>query len=153
MMRGLSVTRRGYRMPLVAPVQGLPLLIGVLFKDGAPPALNWVLILWANNLVPDADTELLDLVPASFSGYSDVELSRGGWTPPALVGDKSVVTYGTEPTIWYVTGSYQTIYGYAIYDPAAEVLLIVERFPSPVILTALTTRIGVLPRVTLATEE
>lgn len=139
-------------MPLVAPIQGLPLLIGVLFKDGTPPPLNWLLILWQNDLVPDAETELLDLVPADFSGYSDVELSRGTWTTPAIVGNKSVVTYGTTPILWNVSSSSQIIYGYAIYDPTTEVLLIVERYSTPVNLTGKTLT-GVLPRVTLGTAE
>lgn len=139
-------------MPLVAPIQGLPTLIGVLFKDSTPPPLNWLLILWRNDIVPNSGTELLDLLPADFSGYSGVELSRSTWTAPVVVGNKSVVTYGTTPIIWNVSSSTQIIYGYAIYDPTDECLLLVERFLTPVDLTG-KPLIGVLPRVTLGTED
>lgn len=138
-------------MPLVAPNEGLPLLIGVLFKDAAPPALDWQLILWANNIVPTQATVLADLALATFTGYSNVSLTRGTWSAPIMVGDKSQTTYGTTPQLWTATAAFQTIYGYAIYDPTPDFLLIVERFALPVNL-ALFPFIGVMPRVTLTTE-
>ena len=138
-------------MPLVAPNEGLTLLIGVLFRDAAPPALDWQLMLWVNDYTPVQATVLADLTLATFTGYSNVGLTRGTWTAPVLVGNKSMVQYDTVPITWIATGGYETVYGYAIYDPTEDVVLIAERFAEPVDLTAFPT-IGVLPRVTLTTE-
>jgi len=138
-------------MTAVYPNEGLPTLLSLLLKDAAVPVVNWLMFLWVNNEVPDQDSVLADFDVATFTGYSDVTITRATWTAPAIVANKAVSTYGTTPTLWTATGAFEDIYGYGIYRPDTSKLLIVERFAALVDLSV-TPIIGVLPRVTLTTE-
>lgn len=138
-------------MPLVAPNDGLNLLIALLFKDASVPVVDWQLALFKNNYTPTQASVIGDFTPADFTGYSGVGISRATWQPPALVGNKALIQYGTTPITWTATGNYQTIYGYLIFSLAGNKVLIAERFAVPVDLTIYPV-VGVLPRVTLTTD-
>jgi hypothetical protein len=137
-------------MPLVLPDQGLPDLLDWMIRHtgGDPPDL--VFTLWTNNITPDQATVLTDLTRASFPGFFEVNLTRSGWTAPAIASDHAVSTWGTVPTSWTLATGTVTIYGWAAYNFAAARLVIVERFDTPRVLNAGDT-IGVLPQFTLTT--
>lgn len=138
-------------MPLVALNAGKPLLLSLLFKDAAVPALPWYLILYSNNFVPLETSVLADFTQATFTGYSPVELTRATWQAPVMVGNKALIQYDTVPQTWTATAGFQTIYGYVIFQGVTNTGIIAERFATPVDLT-LYPVVGVLPRVTLATD-
>lgn len=137
-------------MPIVAPNDGLPLLIGILFKDAAVPALDWKLGLFVNNYTPVQASVFADFTLATFTGYSAADISRAGWNAPALIGNKAQIQYGYTPIVWTATAVFQIVFGYLIYDLSNKVLLS-ERFSVPVDLNVYPV-IGVLPRVTLTTD-
>lgn len=138
-------------MPLVALNEGKPLLLSLLFKDAAVPALPWYLILYSNNYVPLATSTLANFTQASFTGYSPVELTRATWQAPVMVGNKALIQYDTTPQTWTATAGFQTIYGYVIFQGVTNTGIIAERFATPIDLTLYPVA-GVLPRVTLDTD-
>jgi len=138
-------------MPAVYPNEGLPTLLSLLLKDVAFPVLDWQMFLFTNNEVPDQDSVLADFDIATFTGYGDVSIDRPTWTAPAIVANKAVSTWGTSPTLWTCTAAPEEIFGYGIFDPDTDFLLLVELFAVSVDL-AVTPIIGVLPRITLTTE-
>lgn len=113
--------------------------------------LPWVLILFSNDIVPDADTVLADLVEATFPGYTPATLTRPDWTTPVVLSGCAHSTWGTTPITWFVTGpTTETIYGYAMCDLTLGVLRTVQRFDDAD-LTPLQPggRISLLPEYTL----
>lgn len=138
-------------MPLVTPDEGLPILLALLLKDAAMPGTAWKLTIFVNNLTPTQATVFADMTVATFTGFSEVTIARGTWVSPTVSSHKGVTTYGSTPTQWTLTATPQTVYGYAIYDPATSKILWIERFASSVALIV-GSIIGVLPRVTLTTE-
>jgi hypothetical protein len=135
---------------LVLPKEGLPDQLGYIVSAPIVGLLNWNLILWSNDIVPDDDTVYADLVVATFTGFSPVEVTRAGWTTPVIDGSSAVSTWGTTPTTWTCTGGAQTVYGYALVTMISPVIRVIQRFPSPVAV-AIGGRIGVLPRYRLQT--
>lgn len=138
-------------MPLVAPNDGLQLLIALLLKDASVPVLDWKLDLYRNDYTPVQGSVPASFTVANFTGYSQVSITRATWNAPTLVGNKAQIQYGYTPITWTATGSYQIIFGYFITEPATDKLLIAERFAVPVDLSVYPV-VGVLPRVTLTTD-
>lgn len=137
-------------MSLVAPNEGLADQLDYILKSTISGVANWTLVLFKNNLTPNQSTVYADLTLATFGGYSPVTLSRSTWTSAVISADKAVSTYDTTPQIWLVSSGSETIYGYAIVTPSSPVIRYVERFASPIAVSA-GGIIGVLPRVTLTT--
>lgn len=138
-------------MALVVLNTGKPLLISLLFKDAAVPALPWYLVLYKNNFTPLETSVLADFTEATFTGYSPEELTRATWQAPAMVANKALIQYGTGPITWTATAAFQTIYGYLIFQGVTNTGIIAERFATPIDLSLYPVA-GVLPRVTLATD-
>jgi hypothetical protein len=89
----------------------------------------WSLVLFANDLTPDATTVLADIEQPTFNGYGPVLLDPALWqfTPPA--SGCSHAQWGSLPYAWSVNGGpIQTIYGWAWIDTAAGVIRRIQRF-------------------------
>lgn len=138
-------------MPLVVLNEGSPLLLSLIWRDAAVPALPWYLILYSNNFTPTPASVLANFTQATFTGYSPSELTRGNWQAPTMVGNKSRIQYGTAPITWTATAGFQTIYGYVIFQGVTNTGIIAERFATPIDLS-LYPLAGVLPVVTLTTD-
>lgn len=138
-------------MSAVYPNEGLPILLDQLWRAAAAPVTPWQIFLWANNVVPDQATVAADITPASFTGYSPVNITRSTWVASVVSANHGVTTYGSTPILWTATGGFQIIYGYGIYEPVSNKLLLIERFATSINLAA-TPIIGVLPRTTDTTE-
>lgn len=113
------------------PDEGLAAeLVRILNPLGAD-SHSWRLILWVNDVVPDAATVVADLVPASFGGYSFVTLNASTWTAPEVDDGCATSYYGTEAIQWLVSDAMgQTVYGFALIDTTANVIRFVQRFDS-----------------------
>ncbi len=130
-------------MPLVVPTaSAAPLL-----------ALMWDRIavyyhLYTNDLDPDLETVLEDLVEATFPGYSAQIVQQ--WTPPILVG-ADAASYG-DPVLWErsVSGLPQTIYGYYVTaGPTSDLLWAERRAAGPVVVSAAGDPVYLTPALTL----
>lgn len=114
--------------------------------------VNMKLMLFTNDAAEDPETELADLTEATFTGYSQKTLTDTQWTGPTIEGSRAVVLYDDEPQTWTNSGSSQTIYGAAILNEDADLLIWMDKFPSPVVVgTGLT--IQYQPRMTTRNEE
>ena len=89
----------------------------------------WQLLVWVNDLVPDAGTTLADLVEPSWSGYARVGLTPAQWSVPVVTDHVAESVWGTGPVEFAnASGPTETVYGCAMYDPLFNVLRFVQRF-------------------------
>jgi len=110
----------------------------------------WKLLLWVNDIVPDADTVLADLQEATWDGYGRITIDPALWTAFTAVAGCSHAQWKLTPTSWLVNaGPLETVYGWAMIDELAAVIRRVQRFDAPDIAPVV---LGVpfllLPRVT-----
>lgn len=92
-------------------------------------ALPRYLWLFSNDLEPDADTVLADLVQCTFGGYHAVLLDPAQFTGFTASGGCSHCTWASSPYAWSVTGGpIETVYGWAMVDTLAGVIRRVQRF-------------------------
>lgn len=119
----------------------------------APGALPWQLLLWTNDIVPDFDTVLADLVEATFDGYTRINLDRAEWQNPVVAAGIATSDWGVTASVWYVTGGpVETIYGVAYVDPSTGKLRFVQRFdPADIEPIVIGGRVNILPRYQLTT--
>ena len=96
--------------------------------SGAP---NWVLRLFVNNITPTINSVPADFVQASFTGYVPRTLTPATWQPPALMGDRAQVEYGSVPLEWTLTAGPQVVYGYYVTNTLDGTLRWAERFDTP----------------------
>jgi hypothetical protein len=111
---------------------------GNLF-DGA------IVRLFQNDVTPDRDTVIGDLTAADFTGYADSAAVT--WATPFLDSNGDAILPGDLKE--FMAGSpvtvSNTIYGYAIVNTGATVLLWAERFDAPVIVSTAGKTIAVMP--------
>ena len=138
-------------MPAVLPNEGLPTLLDQMIRTLASGFVDWTLVLWDNDIVPDQDTEYADLNIASFGGYSDVTVDHTEWTSPTIIDDRAVSTYTADPLEWIMSSGSGYVYGYAIVTSTSPIILWCERFAVPEPISAGRT-LSLLPRITLTTE-
>lgn len=92
------------------------------------------MLLFSNDVYPDADTVYADLTPCAFTGYAASDVLT--WGDPYLDSDTDEWALAPEPVEFrsasgspYVSG---IAYGYAVYMPGTpNVLLFAERFQEP----------------------
>lgn len=115
----------------IIPDEGLAGTLQRTLNPAGVSAGSWRLILWVNDLVPDAGTVVADLTPASWLGYSFVTLDQSKWTTPTVEDGCATAYYDTAPIVWWVTGGpTETNYGFALIDTGPNVLRFVQRFDS-----------------------
>jgi len=137
------------------PNEGIGQQLECILSRSVAGVMPWQLILWVNDLVPDADTVLADLVEASFAGYFPVSMDRALWTTPAVAGGCAHSTWQAVPTVWFVTGGpVETIYGYAYVDATSGVVRFVQRLDSADIAPVeIGGKVSILPAYTLTSAE
>lgn len=139
-------------MPLVVVNEGELSLLAWMLKLEEFESGMQQLSLYQNDVTPDKNTVLTDLVEADFDGYAPIDLARGTWTSPVTVGGKAKTFYGASAQQWEVTGpTGNTIYGYYVHDVPNGVLLWAQRFASPKPLQEFDT-LDVYPEFTLNSE-
>ena len=113
----------------ILPNEGIGQQLESIVKLEVAGIAAWQLVLFVNDIVPDADVTFADLVEASFDGYSRATLERALWLEPTVDGGCAVSVYGTEPLQWYNLGTDEpTVYGYALIDSSSEVIRFIQRF-------------------------
>lgn len=135
----------------ILPDEGIGVQLRRILDPASADHATWRLILFVNDITPDADTVLADLTEATWAGYSFVTMIPGNWTTPEVDTGCATSTYGTTPLTWYVTGGpLQTNYGYAMIDPGAGVIRFVQRFePADIQPVVVGARVILLPTYTL----
>lgn len=89
----------------------------------------WELMLFVNDLTPDAGTVFADLVEPSWSSYARAGLTPGDWSAPTVTDNVATSEWGTDPVEFpNVSSTAETVYGCALYDPLFGVLRLVQRF-------------------------
>ena len=137
-------------MPLVAPNEGLPTLLGYLLNQNVLASPLWNLTLFVNDLTPTQTTVYADLTQPTFAGFSPAQVSPADWTTPILLNDQAYSQWGSMPTTWPCAGGTDVVYGHAIVTSVAPKILFVERWYSPVD-TSVNQNVGVLPTVSMGT--
>lgn len=139
-------------MPVVAPNQGLRSLLTYLLISDNEPVPSWVFSLFVNDIQPDQDTIFIEVDRATFTGFTELTMSRQNWTTPVIADDHAVSTWKSTPSAWTCTANPQTVYGWCAFNFTTQVLTLIERFDTPRVLHVGDT-ISVLPRITLTTEQ
>lgn len=111
------------------PNEGIADQLAYILQKSISGVLPWQLRYFVNDIVPDADTVLDDLVEASFTGYTRLTMDRDLW----VIGEPDAgcvhATFGTYAQVWYCTaGPVETIYGYAYVDASLGVIRFIQRF-------------------------
>lgn len=137
------------------PNEGLAPTLEELLGKTAPSLLPWQLIFWVNDLEPDFDVVLADLVEATWDGYTRLTLSRDLWTTPTVADGCAHSTFTEEATQWFVLGGpTETNYGYAYIDTGAGVIRFIQRFDdddiTPVVVGG---KVVLLPEYTFTSHE
>jgi hypothetical protein len=115
--------------PGLLPNEGIADQLSYIISAPISGVLPWELMLWTNDLVPDADTVLDDLEEAIWYGYHRVSMDRSTWTVPTVNDGCAYSTLGTDPIVW-TNGSSGSVtnYGVAYVDESSGVLRWVQRF-------------------------
>lgn len=139
----------------VLPDEGIGDQLEYILKRTISGVLPWQLILFKNDVTPDAATVLADLEEATFTGYGRVDLIRDTWTVPTVDDGCAVSTWGDYPVEWWVTGGLpETLYGYAMIDSTLEVIRFVQRFDEEdIVPLEIGSRVLLLPTYTLTSGE
>lgn len=124
-------------VPNSAEVLMLKYILNMISTDGspAPSGGDRLLRLYTNDLTPDENTDISDIVEMTGDGYAPVTLTGGGWTFAS--GQPTTALYSRQ-TFSFTTNV--SINGYYITSLTDE-LLIVERLPTAPFL-GLTLEIG-----------
>jgi len=113
----------------IVPNQGLTRALYRILVNEDTLMTPWQMLLFVNDVTPDEDTVLADLVEPGWLGYSRRTLLAGGWTTPVVAGVYAKSTYGVDPIVFTnTTLPAVTNYGWAIYDPLLSELRLVQRF-------------------------
>lgn len=100
---------------MLLPNEGITYLLDKMLHNPLVTDESMLLDLYNNNYTPVPGSSGSNFTVASFTGYTQVTLTRSGWGTSSLVGNKAVSTYTTNPITWTVTGtSTDTIYGYLV---------------------------------------
>lgn len=137
------------------PNDGLTDHLNNLLKGTEGDALPWELLLWTNDITPDANTQIGDLVEATFGGYDRVTMDVSEWTEPTVEDGCAHSTWGTVATVWFVTaGPAQTIRGCAYLNPTSNTLAFIQRFdPGDIAPIVVGGKVSLLPQFTLNSSE
>lgn len=136
----------------IIPDEGLARILASIVQLPVTGVTPWMLRLFVNDIEPDRDTVLADLVEASFGGYGAYTMVRSYWTDPVVTDHKAKSTWKTTATTWTVTSSPETVYGMYYTDDDFNVIRGVYRFDSPYVLEV-GGKLGVIPEMTLASEQ
>jgi len=119
------------------PLQGTQLLLTdflTLSCDATPAVRVYTMILFQNNIVPDANTAYGDLVECDFTGYVDIDLNAaavctGNIQGPAQGSDDFWrMIFDQQEFLASGAAVPNSVYGVAIVDKANSLLLGVARF-------------------------
>lgn len=138
-------------MPIVVPDDGEVALLRRMLKPAAGDDLALHLRLFANNIVPNRETVIGDVLESTFAGYASKPLLPTGWGAPQSVGGVAQMVWAAGFLSWLASAGTQTVYGYYVTDAADATLLWIERFPSPQLVTTVVP-IVVLPLMRLHSE-
>lgn len=139
----------------LAPNEGLADEIAYVLQKPISGVLPWQLRMWTNDIVPDFNTVLDDLVEATFGGYTRLTMDRDLW----VIGEPDAgcvhATFGSTAQVWYCTGGpVETIYGYAYVDATLSVIRFIQRFDDADIAPLeIGGRILLLPEYTMRSAE
>ena len=110
----------------------------------------WELLLFTNDITPNAATVAADLVEPSWTSYARVGLTAAAWSSPVVEDNLAVSDWGSEPVVFTNEESdTETVYGCAIFDPQFGVLRFVQRFDAGDIRPiAAGESVSIIPRLT-----
>lgn len=106
--------------------------------------LEWYFGLFQNDLTPDEDTELADVVEATFPGYANF---LGTWAGVTFDGlGRAIDT--AAPITWSCDGggAPQSIYGFFVFFAASQ-LMFIQRFAAPRSMTLAGDEITIVPTI------
>jgi hypothetical protein len=121
-------------------------------SGGVAGVLNGAkIMLFVNNLSPNKQTLLAALTEASYTGYAR---QTATWSTPAR-NENNFMSTRSLLMSWQPTDGVtpNTIYGYAILNPAGTVLLAVELLPVPVGLVDAFSYLGIVSEYTPASSN
>lgn len=138
-------------MSLIVPDEGEQVLIRRMLKPAVGDDLALHLRTFQNNLIPNKETVIGDVVESTYAGYAMKPLLPSGWATPIEVGGVAQMTWAAGFLSWLATAGTQDVYGYYVTDNTDTTLLWIERFPVPQVVTT-TQSIVVLPIMRLHSE-
>lgn len=113
----------------LVPDEGLARGLEWTLNNGDTQLDAWQLMLFVNDLTPDEDTVLADLVEPSWPGYARYAMVPASWSAPVIAGHVAESVWGQDPvTFTNATGATETVYGCGYFDPLFSVLRFVQRF-------------------------
>lgn len=113
----------------IIPDEGLARGLTWTLVNGDTSLVAWQVMVFVNDITPDANTVVADLVEPSWASYARVNIPPAGWSAPVITDHIATCTWGTDPVEFAnVSSATQTVYGCALFDPAFNVLRFVQRF-------------------------
>lgn len=137
-------------MPQVLPKEGIARQLDQWLDASTGAVTDWQLVLFVNDIVPDADTVFADLVEPSAAWYARRPLDPAEWQPAELDGNDAVALYGSAAQVYGDVSEEITVYGYAMTDPGDDKIMRVERL-DPVVTIPVGRGLTLWPRVRLST--
>lgn len=129
----------------------LPLLSWMMREDTSlVEAL--ALRLYTNDYTPTRSSVTADFVEATFGGYGQRLLPRGGYGPPVIDVNTARLTLAGDPFTWTPTDAGQTLRGCFVVGQASNNLYAARRFASPRV-TVVGEVLRLFPVWTLATPD
>lgn len=122
-------------MNLVVPDLGELYLSKALLQGGTEATEDWKLCIYKQGLTPHREFTIADVVECDFAGYVRKDMPRANWTDPVLVNHMAVSYCGLGFFEWLSTSGSQNALGYYVTDPGYTVMLWIEKFEAPQLVT------------------
>jgi hypothetical protein len=132
---------------IVIPDEGKIELLGKTLRAALAVDESYSLRLFRNDITPAAGSTLASFTEASFLGYFRYDLTRAGWTVPAIVDGRAVTEWTAAEVKWTAADGPQTLYGYYVIAPATAKVAWAERFTDPRVMEVGST-LQIIPRLT-----
>lgn len=117
-------------MDMVIPNEGKQLILDELFRLTSSRE-SFVLDLFSSNTTVDDGSTGASFTVATFTGYAQVAISRGAFSPASVTGDVGEIEKTTAPTFTCTGGSAQTVYGWILRGATSGTLYAGQNFDTP----------------------
>jgi len=116
---------------MICPNEGKELILNELFSL-VTTRESFKLDVFVNNYTIIDTTELSDLTLATWTGYAQIAIARGGWDAAYIDTDVGKIGLSTPPSWTCSGGSPQTAYGWVLHGATSGLIYFAANLDTPV---------------------
>jgi hypothetical protein len=110
--------------------------LDLFFGRAADYTENFTVELYQNNYTPVDGSVTADFTAATFTGYSAVTITNGGFAAATIVSSEGNATYTPAPSFTCTGGSSQTVYGWFLRGATSGKTYFAQKFTAARVMVA-----------------